>query len=205
MPGKQLKLTKGSVVFYKGDVTTHVYFLKQGQVTVQNPHCSGSTYLISKLSAGSFLCDLEVLSQNMRNSTTLVAHTDCNLIKFRADDFLKQLKKDSEFLLFVSQLLAQKMYQEAYRLGDNLYENSVNKLITYLTTNYQNVEHNKTLVISNTRQYIASEIGVSVRTLNRSVKQLKEHKHIQIINGKIHLTEQHYAALLSLKASLVSQ
>lgn len=145
---------------------------------------------------GSFLCDLEIMSGELINATTLVAQTDCMLLKFTASDFLNALKLDSEFLFFTSQQLAQKMYKECYRLGDNLFTNGLDKLKNYLVNSYCEKGSNSELIIRKTRQVIANEVGVSEKTINRNVKHLVDQKLLEIYKGKICIKQLHYESLL---------
>ncbi|WP_198552851.1 Crp/Fnr family transcriptional regulator [Psychromonas sp. Urea-02u-13] len=194
--GPIVYLKKDSVVFYKGAVTTHAYFVLSGHITVQNPHSNGNIYLITDMPVGSFLCDLEIMSGELINATTLVAQTDCMLLKFTASDFLNALKLDSEFLFFTSQQLAQKMYKECYRLGDNLFTNGLDKLKNYLVNSYCEKGSNSELIIRKTRQVIANEVGVSEKTINRNVKHLVDQKLLEIYKGKICIKQLHYESLL---------
>jgi len=195
---KALDVQQGDIVFYKGDVTTHVYLLLKGEVIVQNAHADGNVFLISNLSPGSFLGDLEAISGNLINATTLSANTDCTFLKFMVDDFLNALTLNNQLLLLVSRLLAQKMYQECYHLGDNHYKKGTDKLLLYITKAYRETEATPPLVIRKTRPCIASELGVSVKTINRGIKSLCSQQLIEVINGKINVSSQHYQSLLAL-------
>ncbi|WED27178.1 Crp/Fnr family transcriptional regulator [Vibrio sp. DW001] len=193
--GQVVHLRKNSVIFYKGEVTTHAYFVLSGNITVQNTHSDGNTYLITDASTGSFLCDLEIISGELINAATLITQTDCMLLKFTASTFLNALKLDSEFLFLISQKLAQKMYRESYRLGDNLFLTGLDRLKVYLVNRYCENGNRAELVLQKTRQVIASEVGVSVKTINRGVKHLAEKNFLEIYKGKIYMNQMHYESL----------
>jgi len=195
---KVVNFKKDNVVFYKGDVTTHVYLVVSGELAVQSSHANGNIYLISYLSAGSFLGDLEVISEELINATTLVAQTDCILLKFSASDFLNALTLDNDFLLLVSKKLAQKMYKECNRLGESLYKKGVDKLLIYLVKAYRENETENALIVVKTRQIIADEIGINVKTINRSVKYLLKQNSIELVKGKICIKKRHYQSMLIL-------
>lgn len=190
-------LSKGETVFYKGDVTTHAYFIIKGCLTIQNPHTNGEVYLISKLNEGAFMCDLEIISGKRINTTTLTASTDCILLKFKANTFLKALKNDNQFLFLVSQKMAEKMYQESYRLGDDLYKSGLDKLKLFLIKSFQESTNKSKITIHKNRDIISKEIGISIKTVNRSVTTLKKQEKINIQGGKIHLDEKQYQVLIN--------
>jgi len=195
---KTVTLNRGEIVFYKGDVTTHIYLMVAGQATVQNIHSDGNIFHISSITSGSFLGDLEAISGNLINATTVVAQTDCTMLKFSTNDFLKALTLDNEFLLLVSRLLAQKMYHECFHLGDTLYKKGSDKLMLYIIKACKKEQVNFPLIIRKTRQGIASEVGVSVKTINRAIKSLCDQQLINVINGKINISTQDYQSLLDM-------
>jgi len=195
---KTITLNRGEIVFNKGDITTHIYLLMTGQVTVQNVHADGNIFHISSITSGAFLGDLEAISGNLINATTVVAQTDCTMLKFPANDFLKALTLDNEFLLLVSRLLAQKMYHECFHLGDTLYKKGADKLLLYIIKTCKEEQAKFPLIIRKTRQSISSEVGVSVKTINRAIKSLCEQQLIKVINGKINISTQDYQSLLDL-------
>lgn len=190
-------LSKGETVFYKGDVTTHAYYIMKGSLIIQNPHTNGEVYLISQLNEGSFMCDLEIISGKRINTTTLTANSDCTLLKFKANTFLEALKSDSQFLFLVSQKMAEKMYQESYRLGDDLYKSGLDKLKLFLIKSFQEASNRSKIAIHKNRDIISKEIGISIKTVNRSVTLLKEQEKISIQGGKIHLDEKQYQTLVN--------
>ena len=193
---KTIHFKKDKVIFCKGESTTHAYLIVSGEVLVQNPHANGNIYLISLLGAGSFLSDLEILSNRLINSTTLIAGSDCTLLQFSVKNFNKALLSESKFLLLVSRLMAQKMYTESFRVGDSFYKKGLDKFNLYLIDLYNNRPEAGELVIAKTRQTIASEIGLSVKTVNRCVKTLRESGLIHICHGKIRVSSLNCAALV---------
>ena len=192
---KLTNVSKDTAIFFKAEVTTHVYLLVSGKVAVQNSHADGNIYLISYLTAGTFLGDLEVMSDNLVNATTLIAHTDCSVMKFSVADFEKALAYDKGFLLMVSKKLAKKMYKECYRLGDSLYRKGIDKLRDYLLQAYSENASGDLLFLNKTRQMIADEIGVNVKTINRAVLSLSKQNSIELEKGKIRVGKMHYEAM----------
>ncbi|MBT9240040.1 Crp/Fnr family transcriptional regulator [Vibrio splendidus] len=192
-----ISIEKGEAVFYKGQTTLYAYFIEEGELIVQNPHQNGETYFISHMTKGSFMCDLEIISGNFINTTTVIAKTDCTLIRFPSRQFLAALKSNHDFLFMVSQKMAEKMYRESYRLGDDLYKSGVDKLRVYLVKSYREDNNGAQITINKTRQVISHEVGLSIKTVNRSVKKLKEQERLSILAGKIHITPKHYKLLVN--------
>ena len=65
-----------------------------------------------------------------------------------------------------------------------------------------NHKSSKNLIINRTRQLLQEEIGVNVKTLNRTIYQLKQEGFFDVCKGKISFSrEQYEAAVTWLNAS----
>ena len=58
------------------------------------------------------------------------------------------------------------------------------------------------LQINKTRQQMSDEIGVSIKTVNRSIKKLKEENLISLTKGKIYINQSQYLKLFSMLKEL---
>lgn len=101
--------------------------------------------------------------------------------------------------MLVAVSLAQKMYDESNQMGNNIYQLGINKVIIYLIKYYQKTlkDTDNLIIVNRSRQIIASEIGISIKTVNRSVSSLKKMGLIDIENGKIKISEDQYMLLLN--------
>ncbi|MCU6747141.1 helix-turn-helix domain-containing protein [Faecalicatena acetigenes] len=71
--------------------------------------------------------------------------------------------------------------------------------MVYLLRCYKTEElEGDTVKIRKTRPVIASEIGISIKTLNRSVKQLCREQQISTDKGKITINKRQFQALSAL-------
>ncbi|MBW5447582.1 cyclic nucleotide-binding domain-containing protein [Cohnella sp. CFH 77786] len=189
---------KDSVVAKKDAQTDHAYLVLKGLLRVVAEFEDGNHYLFAQIKPFSFVSDLEALSEQTVNAVTVVAAEDSVLLRMDIRDFIRFLKTDHGFLLLVSGSLAKKMFQRSVEMGAGLYKAGLQKVILYLLKRCQEEapDPRKPLILNQTRPVIASEIGISVKTLNRSLQKLKQAGRIHIARGKIQITEKQYGDLL---------
>lgn len=187
-------------ILKKSEKTEYAYILLEGELSVINEFEDGKYYTFSSLKPFTYLSDLECLSGEMKNAATVVTCEDSTLLRCNIEDFVYYLKKDHQFLMSVASALSRKIYFTSYERGKNLYKPGIDKLIHYIVTYYQNSRNNKdtNLIINKTRGMIASEIGVSIKTVDRSVYKLKSRGLIELTKGKINVNGEQYNALAKL-------
>ena len=136
----------------------------------------------------------------MKNAATVIASKESALLRFPIEDFVYCLKNDYNFLFSVATSLSKKIYFTSYERGKNLYKTGITKVISYIVTYCQidEIDSKNKIFINRTREMIASEIGVSVKTVNRSVSELADKGVIELIKGKINVSSKQYNDLLEL-------
>lgn len=180
---------KNEIVIRKSEPTTNAYLMVSGDLLVQTEFEDGNYYGFAHILPGRYISDLEILSGRLINAVTLVAIEDSMALRFPLDVFMECLDQDIEFLRVITYGLADAMFDTSYGRGQNQYADSRKKVMRYLLRYMQNHGNGAdVLTIRTTRQSIAAEIGVNVKTVNRAVKRLQEQALIHIEHGKIVLT-----------------
>ena len=190
-------IKKGAVLIQKGEKTDAAYYVITGKLYVQSDFLDGSVYQFSYLGKGAIIADVDILSGANINAATLIAAEDVMVLKLPLDLFIEEMKTNIDFLWYVSTGMARKMYVSSYERGMNLFKEGVDKVLLYLIREYElDEEERKVVKITKTRPVIASEIGISIKTLNRSVEKLETEKLISLQKGKITITEAQFTKLL---------
>lgn len=189
---------KGTTVILKDDKTNYAYFVLSGELQVRTEFMDGNEYRFSNMENYSVIADLEVLSGMYVNAVTVEAKEDTLALRVPIEDFAAELKTNIDFLYMVSSQMARKMFASSYNRGKNLYKRGIDKVISYLVDHYEvHCLDEDYYVIENTREEIASELGVNVRTVNRSIQSLKEKKMVGIYFGKIRISKKQYGQLVT--------
>ncbi|MCX7710176.1 MAG: Crp/Fnr family transcriptional regulator [Clostridia bacterium] len=190
------KFRAGSAIIKKDDTVKYVYLLVKGELRVINEFENGNIYIFGRNLPMSFNGELEALSGEKQYAITLEAVTDCVAICISIDDFNKWMEMDHSALLIVSKELAKKMYPTSSENGNILFRPGLVKVQSYLVK-YSNdkIKEGETFQISRNRQQIADEIGISVKTVNRCIKKLKDEGLLSIKKGKVYISKNQHLKL----------
>jgi CRP/FNR family cyclic AMP-dependent transcriptional regulator len=177
----------------------YVYILLKGEVKVINEFDNGTTYTIASMVPINFIGELEALSSQPVYAVTVQTVTDCVTLRIPISDFIKWLECDAIMLMMIAKVLAKKMYPTSYENGSLIHRSSLSKLQSYLAEYYQkNAAHrDQPLPVKKNRQYIADEIGISIKSVNRSLEKMKDQGLVSIEKGKIHISKGQYLEIIS--------
>ena len=194
-----LYMKKGSIFIQKGERTEAAYYILTGKMYVQSDFLDGNVYQFSTLGKGKIISDIEILSGTYINAATLVVAEDVMTLKFPLDLFVREIKTNLDFLYYVTTGMATKFYLSSYARGTNLFKEGADKVLLYLIRCYERDEEERSTVrIQKTRDIMASEIGISIKTLNRSIKKIASQDLITMDHGKVLISEMQFQKLLEL-------
>lgn len=192
------KIPAGSIIVKKQEVIKFVYILTKGELRVINEFKNGSIYAFASIMPVSFVGELEVLAGESENAVTIEAVTDCIAVRLSAEDFEKWIKCDNDALMMVANILAKKLYPTSYETGNVLFNSGISKVQSYLVKYFEKKANDEeTLPINRNRQQIADEIGISVKTVNRCIKKLKDEELVMVRKGKIFVSRNQYFMMLA--------
>lgn len=181
---KILSLMKGEMLFESGNPSTHVYILCRGKVVILDQALSGSELKVVFVNEGNMIGEMEALSGQAKMRYNARASTRCEVIMIPLRMYLEWVESDPALARYMVKVLAKKLYDASTEVADYKQTNAIVRIATFIFSE-------KTGRLDMRRQEIAEICGVSVRTLNRCIKQLKEENLISIKKGKIYTTEQH--------------
>lgn len=108
------------------------------------------------------------------------------MLYFSRKDFEDWIEQDIHFLRLVSRKVAYKLYRSSYNRGNRLFYPPQHLLLLYFL---RYIEEYHSTVIRRTREEIHEETGISVKTLNGTIRKLKESGMVGIGKGKVTLNE----------------
>ncbi|QEK11256.1 Crp/Fnr family transcriptional regulator [Crassaminicella thermophila] len=191
-PSNTIMLKKDSEVKY-------VYIIYSGTLRVINEFANGNIYGFAYIDSTDFVGALEILAEESKTACTVEAVTDCVALRISKEDFLEWFEKDIFFSTNIAKLLAKKLYPTIYRNGAVFMNSSIHSFIAFLIRFVQkDIQEGKTALINKKRQYIADELGISLRTVHRIIKKLKEDNLLTIIKGKIYVNKNQYERLIEI-------
>lgn len=191
------KIPAKSIIQRKDDALTSFSIICKGEVRIINEFDNGNLYTIEKNKAIDFIGEVTALAGQERTSVTIEAMTDCIIIQLSLLDFFKWIELDNDFLLTISKRVASKLYNSSYTKGVELFYPAIHLMLNFLI-NYINkdMKNGSNICIDMTRQQISEKLGVTVRTVNRTIKKLKDENLISINKGKIQIDNYQYNQLV---------
>ncbi|KNF07561.1 cAMP-binding protein [Gottschalkia purinilytica] len=185
-----------SIIQKKDDDLDFFSIICKGEVRIINEFENGNIYVIEKNKAIDFIGEVTALSDKKKTSVTTEAVTTCTIIQLPITDFFKWIELDNNFLLIISKRVANKLYNSSYVRGVELFYSASHLIIDFLI-NYvdQNTNKKDQIIVALTRQEISEKLGVTIRTVNRAIKKLKDENLISINKGKIYINNNQYEQL----------
>jgi CRP-like cAMP-binding protein len=186
---KVKKYTTGELVCEQDADVDHISILVEGEMAVERELNSGISYTLATLQPGTILGDIEI-SLNMPFSNRVYALQPSILLMLNARYFKKWVMNDPYFLRRVNLQLARKLYQSSQKVIANHFYSVRHKLLHYFYEFIQSSsEEQGTYTLVATREEIAAVMGVTVRSVNRTIKALKEEQIVKVKNRRLYFNE----------------
>lgn len=187
----------GGTILRKGERIAWVYLLLKGRIKVLNAMPDGNVFSWLIMDPCTFICNLEVLNGSEVNYSQIDAEADCSLLRMPVEAFCLWLHRDIDFLWLVSADCAKKAHRVSYDMGHGAYKSGFEKVVSYLIKycGQYPPRGGSAAVLEKTRPQMAGEIGVSVKTVNRSLKQLRQDGRVSVQGGKVSVDEGQLNAL----------
>lgn len=165
-----------------------------GEHRVINLFDNGNIFMIEKNEPIDFIGEVTILAGMPKTSVTIETITESIIMYIPRKDFEEWIKKDIHFLTLVSQKVALKLYRSSSNRGAKLFYPPHFLLLDYLLqfAQKEKIQKDQTIIIKKTREELYEEIGVSVKTINRTIPKLKEDGVISIVKGKISMSHEQY-------------
>lgn len=165
-----------------------------GEHRVINLFDNGNIFMIEKNEPIDFIGEVTILAGMPKTSVAIETITESIIMYIPRKDFEEWIKKDIHFLTLVSQKVALKLYRSSSNRGAKLFYPPHFLLLDYLLqfAQKEKIQKDQTIIIKKTREELYEEIGVSVKTINRTIPKLKEDGVISIVKGKISMSYEQY-------------
>jgi CRP/FNR family transcriptional regulator, cyclic AMP receptor protein len=111
---------KGDAVFKEGDPGDGVYVLLEGGVEILKRDKAGGMQQLAKLSDGSVLGEMSLISGDSARSASAIATNDCRLLRIPSERFSKLVAGDNVAALKIIHNIAQVMSRRLHLTGEKL-------------------------------------------------------------------------------------
>lgn len=184
----------GTLVHQKGDELTHFGIVCSGEHRVINELENGNIFMIEKNRAVSFLCEVTLLAGKTKSSVTIETLTDCAVLFITLDQFEDWIRQDNNFLLCLSRSISEKLYSSSSRSGERQYHSARYLVLRYFLDKWEQQAPSREgqLIIPLTREEMGQELGITVKTLDRTIAELKCQGLIGKFKGKVTVTKKQH-------------
>lgn len=196
MISKELLLKYGakSIVFDRDDFLFEVgmepkyyYYISSGQVKLNTYDKDDKEFIFSFYQQGQNFGETSIFLDTEYICNAIAVETTSVLILTK-DIFFIMLKENYEEFLKIAGSLAQKLYFQgvmAPTISSQDAEKRIMTLLEYLKKNWRQGMEEQAYVVDLTRQEIADMTGLRVETVIRTIRKLKEHNKLKVVNSKI--------------------
>lgn len=180
------ELPEHYLIHQKGSPLDRVGILCAGGLRVINEFNTGNIYRIEHTTPVDIIGDVTLLAQKEKVSVTIETLVPSTVLFFARTDFEYWMERDSHLVREMARQVATKLYHSSYERGKELFYSSPRLLMEYLL---QETLHKPfPYRIGATRQEIAETLGLSLRTIDRTVTSLRQQNLISVERGKICLS-----------------
>jgi CRP/FNR family cyclic AMP-dependent transcriptional regulator len=147
---------------------------------------------------------IEILASKQKIAATVETVTECVTVKISKKDFLKWMEKDHYLSIIVAKKMAKDFYSIAYSNGELLLNSTMYTFISFIIQwAKEQIGEGKEAFINKKRQQIADELGISLRTVQRNIKKLKQEELITVKNAKVYVNKKQYNLLINKLEGLI--
>ena len=188
------KYKTGDIISRKQDDLENLGILVHGETRVINEFENGNIYMIESNPPIDYIGEVTILANQEFTSVTIEASKPCIVFFVPRKYAEKWIFENVEILKRISSRVAYKLYRSSIEKGMKLFYPSDFILIDYIVKNciHNNSENNYPLLINKTRIILAEEIGMNIKTLNRTITKLKKENILSLEKGKILVTLENY-------------
>ena len=189
----------GQIIHQKNYELDYFAFVCCGDHRAINEFENGNVYMIEKNEAIDFVGEVTIIAGQERTSVTLETITECVLLQMPRKDFERWIKEDIDLLYLIASKVAFKLYRSSSKNGATLFYPPNFLLLEYLVQYAdKHMTGNKTsITVPFTRNQLEEELGINIKTLNRTVKKLKDTGMIGIVKGKLTFNKDQYTKAIA--------
>lgn len=177
---------KDEMIAYQVKPAPYVYYVIQGSYFHYRISKQGQNNFLSVENAPQWMGIDKVVDGEHANDTGDKALQECIVLDIKADYFEKCIKTDGEFAHYIIKNLLQKMAKISCKSDRILFNSTKEHLMFYILEYWdRNAKSSEVCRVDVKNEYIAEEIGISTRTLYRTLNILKSEDLITVKKGCI--------------------
>lgn len=191
-----VRLARGEQLVHELDRSDAIYVLTRGTVASTSRFVDGGAYVIDEFAAPAVFGEMEAIGASPFYHSSLVAVTDVELIRASDADYLEWLSGDPDALLARSRWVIQRISSQSSHERSLLGWEGRRRVAFELCQLYgASRASDERFVVPLTRRELAERVGVSAKTVSRSLDSLAADGMVRLEGRKIVIDREAYALL----------
>ncbi|MEI5993246.1 Crp/Fnr family transcriptional regulator [Candidatus Enterococcus mansonii] len=191
--GRTIIYKSGQSIVEKGDFPLYIYFIIDGIAIGKRHYEDGNEYnyfQVDKQNGNIGL--LEILGKKEQYVATITCLTNVEVFRIESAIVYDILMNHLPLLRKCTFLLADDLYNRSGNDGIYYYYTGIDRIRLFLMNYFEQHYSHYDLPIEMSYEKIANQIGVSVRTVGRSIKVLKETNEVTVQSKKMMMSKRQY-------------
>lgn len=180
---------KGEDIIRPMDLLRSIIMIVKGKAYFIRVSAKGDMNMLAATSAPMFIGVTQMFSSDKTYYSQILAAERCVIVDIDCNYFLRELRRDGNAAMVIIDSLSKIVERNHERMDRMVFLSSHDNFVAYICRKWlENGElcgKGEPLYIRERHGVIATDIGISVRTLYRAINKLKEENLITILKGGI--------------------
>lgn len=196
---------KNSIFIQEGSEVDNVYILTEGIVRAIDYRILGIVYDYMWFYSVKVFGAMEILLKMENYKTTLMTVTPCTMLVIPKNTFEKWMLNDMNALHMEIESMGRYLLEQARKERLFLFLQGIDRIIYLFSQIYEQNGGNIQCIINLTRKDLSERSGLSIKTINRSIKKLEDDGYISRDGNKIIISNDQFLAMKKYLAPIVDQ
>ena len=180
---------KGEIICRQGEVSDYFYYIISGYLSIYLMAENGSKYVQSIYKRGNYFGELEIFNQHPY-VCTVETITEARIIRLERKHFMKWLKDDQDYLLYLTRTLCDSFYKLSRKAGEDLLYSLRYRVCNYLIYKVESAKSSSgTVELKIDKKQLSDQLAVTKRSINRVLKKLKEKEILDFSSQSIFIKD----------------
>lgn len=189
---KVKKMLEGTVFVRENDKIDYIYILLDGIVKAVDYRMHGVPFEFMRFYPVKMLGSMEIVLNLDRYTATLITETKCTFFICPIDDFAAWLTNDISAMRLEAMDVGRYLLEEDRQNRLFLLLQGKDRLFVILMQYYEKYAVNGKCLVKLTRMELSDRTRISLRTINRTIRQMEDMGYIGKRISKITINEEQY-------------
>ena len=169
---------KGEIIANEEDQCNSLGFVLDGIIEIQRIYLSGKQITVKRLNNGDVFGEALIFSKKSKYPSTVIAFSECNILYISKADILKLCTEDERVLGNFMSTLSNKIFMLNSKIKSIAFKSIKHKVINFILEQAK-VQKSKTIKLEESKEEIASAMGIPRPSLSRELMNLRDLNYIE--------------------------